>query len=281
MVVNLSKKKEKELIKISRDLRIDVIKMLGRAKSGHTAGSLGMADIFSALYFHILSYDAKRPRSQKRDFLYLSNGHICPILYASLSRAGFFPRKELSSLRKINSLLQGHPHNTTIPGVENSSGPLAQGVSMAVGTALALKRDGKKNNVYALCGDGEMNEGQIWEAFMIASHYALDNLTLIVDYNAIQLDGPTKEILDMGDMRQKLRAFGFEVKSCDGNDVRAFIECLDNLQKIETEKPKAILAKTIPGKGVPFMEHDYRWHGKAPTTEEMVEALQILEKKDG
>lgn len=253
--------------------------MLEKAGSGHTAGPLGMADVFAVLYFETLNINPQNYKSDSRDYLFLSNGHICPVQYAALAEAGFFKKSELLFLRKFNSRLQGHPHNGALPGIENSGGPLAQGLSMAVGAALALKADKKENRVFATCGDGELDEGQIWEAFMLASKYKLDNLIVIIDKNGIQLDGPTKEIMDLDNIYAKLKAFGFEVLECNGNDVTQVSATL-SLAKKRKGYPIAIIANTIPGKGVSFMENDYHWHGKAPNAEEAKKALEELSKND-
>lgn len=259
----------------AKELRRDVILMLTAAGSGHTGGSLGMADIFSALYFKFLNVKPKNPNWSKRDYLFLSNGHICPILYASLAHADFFKLSELENLRKIDSLLQGHPHNVTIPGVENSSGPLGQGISMAVGAAASLQRDEKENRVVSICGDGELNEGQCWEAFQLAAKEKLSNFTLIVDYNKIQLDGLTQKVMPMGNLKNKFETFGFNVFEMDGNDMKDVVRTLEKVLKSKTG-PKVILAHTFMGKGVSFMQGDYHWHGKAPSIEEAKKALEEL-----
>ncbi|MGM5483442.1 MAG: 1-deoxy-D-xylulose-5-phosphate synthase N-terminal domain-containing protein [Nanobdellota archaeon] len=265
---------EKELEKKSRKLRIEVIKMLEKAGSGHTAGPLGLADILTTLYFRILKHNPENPKWTERDYLFLSNGHVCPILYATLAETGYFPKKELQKLRKIDSLLQGHPHNI-IRGIENSGGPLAEGLSMAVGVAIVLKREQKPNKVYAICGDGELDEGQCWEAFMLANKENLSNLTIIIDRNKIQLDGNTKQIMPLNNLKNKLESFGLDVSECDGNNIKEFIKTI----KKQHKKPKAIIANTIPGKGVSFMENDYHWHGKAPNKEQAEKAIQELKWK--
>jgi len=266
--------KIKELKQISKELRVDVVESLANAGSGHIAGSLGLTDIFTTLYFSTLKTDPKKPNWKERDYLIVSNGHICPILYASLAKKGFFKREELFNLRQINSFLQGHPHNN-IPGVENSSGPLAQGISFGVGVALALKMDSQKNQVFVTCGDGELDEGECWEAFMSANKFKLDNFTLIIDYNKIQLDGNIKEVMPLGNLKTKLKSFGFEVFEVDGNSIEKLIDVFKNSKKIKN-KPKAIIARTTPGKGVSFIENDYHWHGKVLTGKNLNKALNEL-----
>jgi len=270
--------KEKELALLSNTARQEVIKMLVSAKSGHTAGSLGMADIFTVLYNDWAKVDPKSPNWDGRDYIYLSNGHICPIWYTALAMKGFFPMDELAHLRQINSLLQGHPHNETIPGVENSGGPLAQGISQAAGCALALQRDKKANRVYCLCGDGELDEGQVWEAFMLAGKYKLDNLTAIIDRNNIQIDGFTTDVMDLEPLAEKFRAFNWNVLEINGNDVS---EVKKGLEKATNHKgkPSVIIAKTTPGKGVKAFENKYEWHGKAPSEDEGKKALVELEEE--
>ncbi len=265
---------EKELIKLANQLRQDVIEMLARAGSGHSGGSLGMADIFAVLYFRILNHLPTQPNYHGRDQLILSNGHICPILYATLARAGYFPLVKLKNLRKINSPLQGHPHYGALPGVENSSGPLGQGVSQAVGLALAAKMDNSKHHVFCITSDGEHNEGQLWEAIMTAHKYKLNNLIVIVDNNGIQIDGKTKDIMPMAPLKNKYQGFGWRVLEINGHNIKQIIRALE-LAKQST-KPVAIIAHTILGKGVNFMENNYVWHGQAPSQDEAQEALKQL-----
>lgn len=265
-----------ELQKKAKTIRKEIITMLNAAGSGHTGGSLGMTDIFTALYFEILKHNPKKPQWKDRDYVFLSNGHICPVWYATLAEAKYFPKKELLKLRKIDSLLQGHPHNTTIPGVENSGGPLAQGLSMAVGAALALQTENKENTVFALTGDGELNEGQCWEAIMTAAKYQLSNLIIIVDRNNIQLDGPTESIMPMKNLRERFQSFGCLTYEMDGNNMSEIIKIIKQI-KPRKKGPKVIVANTVPGKGVSFMENDYRWHGVAPNDEQMKKALEELQ----
>jgi len=265
---------EKELIKLANQLRQDVIEMLVRSGSGHSGGSLGMADIFAVLYFKVLKFIPTKPNYPGRDRLILSNGHICPILYTTLSRAGFFPLVKLKTLRKINSQLQGHPHNKSLPGIENSSGPLGQGISQAVGLALAAKMDKSPHRIFCITSDGEHNEGQVWEAIMTAHKYKLNNLIIIVDNNGIQIDGRTKDIMPISPLKTKYQSFGWRVLEIDGNNIKQIIRALE-LAKQST-KPVAIIAHTILGKGVNFMENNYLWHGQAPSQAEATEALKQL-----
>jgi transketolase len=268
--------KDKELELHANAARQEIIKMLVNANSGHTAGPLGMADIFTVLYHDWAKVDPKRPEWEGRDYIYLSNGHICPIWYVTLASRGFFPEEELSHFRKINSLLQGHPHNETIPGVENSGGPLAQGISQAAGCALALKMDKQPNRVYCFCGDGEQDEGQVWEAVMFSAQHKLDNLTMIVDRNDIQIDGPTHEIMNLEPFADRYRAFGWNVIEIDGHSIgeikKAFAKAV-----AAKEKPTVIIATTIPGKGCSEFERKYEWHGKAPNKEQGEKALAELQ----
>jgi transketolase len=255
-----------------------VITTLLEAKSGHTAGPLGMADIFTAFYFHILNHNPKNPTWEDRDRLVLSNGHICPILYVSLAQSGYFPNEELQTLRKINSRLQGHPHRTELPGIENSSGPLGEGLSQAIGMALAARLDKKDYYVYALTSDGEHQEGNIWEAAMMAGKEKLDHLIQVVDYNNIQIGGKVEDVMPLEPFRAKYEAFNWHVIDVDGNDMKAFLQAIEEAKTVK-KKPTIIIAHTIPGKGVSFMEGDYLWHGKAPKKDEAEKALEELEKQ--
>jgi len=265
----------KGLALAANSIRQDIIRMLVEAKSGHPAGSLGMADIFSALYFGVMKHDPKKPDWQERDRLVLSNGHICPVLYASLAEAGYFKKDQLMTLRKLGSPLQGHPHRGSLPGIENSSGPLGQGLSQAVGMALVGKRENAPWRVYAIAGDGEINEGQAWEAFMLASKYKLDNLVIIIDRNNIQIDGTSDDVLPLEPLSDKMRSFGFNTIIIDGNDIPSILGALESA-KHETGKPTAIIARTLSGKGVSFMEGKFGWHGKSPNKEEGEAALKEL-----
>jgi len=251
------------LEKKATDIRISIIEMLVAAGSGHSAGPLGMADIFTALYFHLLEHNPKKPDWENRDRLILSNGHICPVLYAAMAHAGYFPVEELTTLRKFGSRLQGHPHRTKLPGLETSSGPLGSGLSQAIGMALAARMDKKKIFVYCLTGDGEHNAGQIWEAAMLAGKEKLWNLIQIVDRNNIQIDGFTESIMPLEPFREKYEAFGWHVIDIDGHNFEAIIDAVGEAKAI-FEKPKLIIAHTIPGKGVEYMERKFEWHGNPP-----------------
>ena len=262
------------LAKKAQNIRIKIIEMITKAGSGHPAGSLGMADIFACLYFKLLNHQPKNPTWEKRDYLLLSNGHICPVLYASLSLAGYFPARDLSSFRQINSKLQGHPHLNPNIGIENSSGPLGQGLSQACGLALALKKDQKPNFVYCLMSDGEQQEGQTWEAYMLAAKYQLNNIIAIIDRNMIQIGGNTEQIMPLEDLNQKIQAFGWSTIEIDGHNFDEIVNAVNSAKANQT--PTAIIAKTVPGKGVSFMENNYQWHGKAPTAEQATQAISEL-----
>jgi len=237
----------KQLKLIANMIREDVVRMLTEAKSGHSAGSIGLADIFTALYFNVLYHDPKDPEWEDRDRLVLSNGHVCPVMYAAMANAGYFPKEELLTLRKLGTRLQGHPHRGTLPGIENSSGPLGQGLSIAVGMALVSKRARKKWRVYCVTSDGEHNEGQIWEAVLLAAKYRLGNLTAIMDRNNIQIDGFTEEILPLEPLTEKYRAFGWHVIEVDGHNIKKIIDACEESKAIYG-KPTMIIAHTIPGK---------------------------------
>jgi transketolase len=256
-------------------IRQDIISMLEVAGSGHSAGALGLADIFAYLYFQELKHDPKNPFWEERDRLVLSAGHTNPVLYAALAEAGYFPRSELLTLRKFGSRLQGHPHNLELPGVETSSGPLGQGLSQAIGMALSFKMDVKPNRVYAVLSDGEHQEGQTWEAILFAGGKNLDNLCVIVDRNGIQIDGPTENVVPLGDLARKYFAFGWDVVEVDGHDFEHLESAFDRA-RTTTGRPTCIVAHTTPGKGVSFMENDFHWHGKPPTSEEADKALKEL-----
>ncbi len=249
--------------------------MLVQAGSGHSAGPLDMADIFAALYFEVLNHNPKEPEWEGRDRLVLSCGHIAPVLYASLAEAGYFAKKELATLRKLNSRLQGHPHNLVLPGIETTSGPLAQGSSQAAGMALALKMDHLHNRVYLIMSDGEQQEGQTWEAVMFAGKYRLNNLTAIMDRNNIQIDGYTEDIMPLENLKAKYEAFNWHVLEIDGHNIQAVINACQEAKAIY-EKPTLIIAHTIAGKGVDFMEGDYKWHGNPPNKEQAKLALDEL-----
>ena len=246
-------------------IRQSIIEMLVAAGSGHTAGPLGMADIFALLYFKVLQHDPKNPTWEERDRLVLSHGHICPVLYATLAHAGYFPVEELLTLRKFGSRLQGHPHRLTLPGLETSSGPLGSGLSQAVGMALAERIDNPYSSkyVYCLTGDGELNEGQIWEAAMLAGKEKLHNLIVIVDRNGIQIDGYTKDVMPLEPLAEKFEAFNFDVQEVDGHNIRALNDAIGKAQAVYSQ-PSLIIAHTIASKGVDVFERDFRWHGNPP-----------------
>lgn len=252
----------KELKGWAREIRATTIESLIAAKSGHTAGPLGMADIFAAMYFHILRHDPKVPDWEERDRLVLSNGHITPVRYAAMAHAGYFPVKECLTLRKFGSRLQGHPERTKLPGVETTSGPLGSGLSQAAGMAYGLRMDGKKNRVYCLMSDGEQQEGNTWEAALFAGKYKLSNLTAIIDRNNIQIDGMTEDIMPLEPLADKYRAFNWHVIDVDGHNIAEFVNAVDMARTIQ-EKPTLILAHTIAGKGIPEIEGDFRYHGYA------------------
>jgi transketolase len=256
-------------------IREDIIKELVAAGSGHSAGPLGMADVFTALYFHILKHDPKKPLWPERDRVVLSNGHICPVFYATLARAGYFPLEELKTLRKLGSRLQGHPHRGALPGVETTSGPLGSGMSQAIGFALAARLDKRKYRIFCLTSDGEHQEGNTWEAIMFAGKEKLSNLTVVIDRNNIQIDGFTEDIMPLNSLRAKYEAFGWHVLEIDGHSFEAIIAAAAEAKAIH-EQPTVIIAHTIPGKGVDFMENDYLWHGKPPKPEEAKVALREL-----
>lgn len=257
------------------EIRRSIITMLEAAGSGHSAGPLGMADVFTALYFAVLRHDPTQPAWSERNYFLLSNGHICPVWYATLAEAGYFPKDELKTLRKLNSRLQGHPHLGSLPGVENSSGPLAQGLSQACGLATALKMDAKPNRVYCAMSDGEHQEGQVWEAYLFAGKNRLDNLITLIDRNNIQIDGFTEHIMPLEPLRQKIESFGWNVLEVDGHNIEAIINTIHQAQAMH-EKPTAIICHTIPGKGVDFMENQYQWHGKPPSHDQAQQALKEL-----
>jgi transketolase len=248
----------------ANEIRQDIIKMLLHAGSGHSAGPLGLADIFTALFFNVLKHDPHNPEWEDRDLLILSNGHCNPVLYATMAHAGYFDRKELMTLRKRGSRLQGHPERTKLPGIETTSGPLGCGLSQAAGMALAMRMNNQHHRwVYVITGDGELNEGNNWEAIMLINKYKLNNLIAIVDRNNIQIDGPTEQVMPLEDLRTKWESFGWHVLEIDGNDVEAVIDACGMARAI-IEKPVVIIAHTIPGKGVDFMEYDFHWHGMPP-----------------
>jgi transketolase len=261
-------------------IRESIIEMLVEAGSGHSAGPLGMADVFAAFYFHILKHDPQNPDWSDRDRLILSNGHICPVRYAAMAHAGYFPMEELKTLRKLDSRLQGHPHRTSLPGVETTSGPLGSGLSQAIGLALAARLDKKKYRVYAFLSDGEHDEGNLWEAAMFAGKNKLSNLTALIDRNNIQIDGFTEDVMPLEPLKEKYESFGWHVLEINGHNFEQIVDAVSEAKVIH-EKPTVVIAHTIPGKGVSFMENDYLWHGKPPNKEEAAKALSELRTLGG
>lgn len=261
----LSSKEVQDLELQANQIRQSIIEMLAEAGSGHTAGPLGMADIFTLLYFALLKHDPENPDWEDRDRLVLSHGHICPVLYATLAHAGYFPLEELMTLRKFGSRLQGHPHREALPGLETSSGPLGSGLSQAVGMALAERMNNQYSSkfFYCLCGDGELNEGQIWEALMLAGKEKLNNLIVIIDRNGIQIDGYTKDVMPLEPLAEKLASFNFDVQEVDGHSMRALNDAIGKAQAVYGQ-PSVIIAHTIAAKGVDVFERDFRWHGNPP-----------------
>ena len=256
-----NKKPIQELELMANTIRQDIIRMLEEAGSGHSAGPLGLADILTALYFDILKHDPANPAWDKRDLFVMSNGHCAPVLYATMAHAGYLPVSELKTLRKFKSRLQGHPERHLLPGIENSSGPLGSGLSQAAGMALAMNMNKESHRwIYCMTGDGELNEGNVWEAIMLIAKYNLHQITAIVDRNNIQIDGTTEHVMPLEDLRAKWEAFGWHVMEIDGNDIEAMIDASAMARAI-VEKPVVIIAHTIPGKGVNYMEYDYHWHG--------------------
>jgi transketolase len=275
---NLKDKEILKLQKIANDVRESVIESLLIAGSGHTAGSLGMADIFTYLYFHELKHDPKKPNWPERDIFILSNGHICPGLYATMAHAGYFPVSELKTLRKFGSRLQGHPHRSELPGIETSSGPLGSGLSQAIGMALAIKIDETRTTnrfVYCALGDGELNEGQNWEAFMMAGKYKIGNLIAIIDRNNIQIDGYTEDVMPLNDLVAKLESFNWHVQEIDGHNFEMIDDAIGKAKAV-FNRPSVIIANTIPGKGVIEFERRPEWHGKTPNEAEAKMALKEL-----
>lgn len=270
----------KDLELHANKIRQSVIKMLVAAGSGHSAGPLDMADIFTALYFEVLAHRPNNPKWEGRDRVVLSCGHICPVFYATLAHVGYFPVKELLTLRKFGGRLHGHPHNLAAPGVENSSGPLGQGLSQAIGMALAARLNKERHRVYCIMSDGEQEEGQTWEAIMFAGKYKVNNLTAIMDRNNIQIDGPTEKVMPLEPLKAKYEAFNWHVIEIDGHNMREIIAASEKAKAI-VEKPTLILAHTIAGKGVDFMEYDFHWHGKPPKPDEAEKALKQLRTLGG
>lgn len=270
-----------QLDKIAQDIRKDIIKSLEFAGSGHSAGPLGMADVFTALYFDILNHDPKKPNWEDRDMFVLSNGHINPVLYTTLAHAGYFDKKELKTLRQFGTRLQGHPERQRLPGLETTSGPLGEGLSQAAGMAYAMRMDNQTHRwVYCAMGDGELDEGNIWEAAMFAGKYKLNNLIGIIDRNNIQIDGSTEDVMPLEDLKAKWESFGWHVQEIDGNNIDSVIDAA-SMARAVTNQPSLIIAHTVPGKGVDFMEYDYRWHGYGSSPKDYKKALARLRTLDG
>ena len=257
-----------------------LIEMLTEAGSGHTAGPLGMTDIFAAFYFHILNHDFKNPAMEDRDRLILSNGHITPIRYVVMAMAGYFPVEELKTLRKFGSRLQGHPERERLPGIETTSGPLGSGLGQACGMAYAARMDSKKFRTYCLMSDGEQESGATWEAVMFAGKNKLSNLTAVIDRNNIQIDGMTENIMPLEPLKEKYEAFNWHVLEADGHNIEQFVDVIEEAKTIY-EKPTIIIAHTIPGKGIKEMEFDYNWHGKPPKSDEAAKFLSELRTLKG
>ena len=270
----------KKLQIVANDIRQDIIKMLVEAGSGHSAGPLGMADVFTAFYFNILNHNPKDPNLKDRDRLILSNGHIVPVRYVAMAHAGYFPKKELMTLRKLGSRLQGHPERTKLPGLETTSGPLGSGLAQAAGYAYAARMDKKKFRVYCFCSDGEHDAGNHWEAVLFAGKNKLSNLTALIDRNNIQIDGYTEDIMPLEPLEDKYKAFNWHVLHIDGHNIREIIDAVNHAKAVY-EKPTVIIAHTIPGKGVSFMENLPEWHGKPPKEDEAKIALHDLRTLQG
>lgn len=271
-----------QLESISNEMRADIVKMICAAGSGHPGGSLSCTDILCSLYFGgVMEYDANDPECPSRDRFILAKGHAAPALYAVLAQVGYIGRDELATLRKLGSRLQGHPDSNQVPGVEVSTGSLGQGLSIACGVACGLRLQGSDAHVFALLGDGECEEGQVWEAAMFAAHKKLGNLVAIIDSNGLQIDGPLSEVCDVADVCAKFKAFGWDVSEVDGHDVRNLTEVLGAAKAAGGTRPHAAIAHTVKGKGVSFMEGQCGWHGKAPSAEQAEIALEELSCKEG
>ncbi len=267
---------EEQLARIANDMRIDIVRMVAEAGSGHPGGSLSCADILAALYFNVMKHDPADPKNEDRDRFILAKGHAAPALYAALAEAGYIPKEELATLRKLGTRLQGHPDMNLVPGVEVSTGSLGQGLSIACGMACGMKLSGNDRTVFTLLGDGECQEGQVWEAAMFAAHRKLDNLIAIIDRNGLQIDGKTSDVCDPGDIAEKLRAFGWDATEIDGHDIAALVSAFNEAKSNRNGKPHAFIARTVKGKGVSFMENEAGWHGKAPNAEQLEQALSDL-----
>lgn len=277
---NLNPLKEKKLLIKANEIRQSIIDMLEDAGSGHTAGPLDMTDVFTAFYFHILNHDPKKPDWSERDRLILSNGHIVPVRYATMAHAGYFPIKELSTLRKFGSRLQGHPEREKLPGLENTSGPLGSGLSQAAGYAYAARMDGKKFRTYCFMSDGELDAGNTWEGIMFAGANKLSNLTAVIDRNNIQINGMTEDIMPLEPLADKWRAFNWHVLEIDGHNMEAIVDAVEEAKAV-VEKPTVIIARTIAGKGIKEIEYDYKWHGTPPNKEQEQKWLKELRTMNG
>lgn len=267
-----------QLKKVANDMRIDIIEETHAATSGHPGGSLSSADILAALYFNEMNIDPKNPNWEDRDRFVMSKGHAAPALYAALAERGFFDKALLKTLRQVDSILQGHPDRKHIPGVDISTGSLGQGISQAVGVALYGKKKNKDYRTYVILGDGEMQEGEVYEALMSAAHYGLTNLTVILDNNGLQIDGKVKDVMSIFPVKEKAEAFNYQVIEIDGHDMKQILDAFEKARK-ETSKPTFIIAKTVKGKGVSFMEDNAGWHGKAPNNDEYKQAIEELTKE--
>lgn len=271
----LTEQTVRELEQTARNLRVEILKMLNVARSGHTGGSLSAIDVLTVLYFHAMRHDPSNPAWEDRDRFVLSKGHAAPALYACLAEAGYFSRDDLKTLRRFGSHLQGHPDMNKTPGVDVCTGSLGQGLSQAVGLALAARLQGKSSRVFSLLGDGEVQEGQIWEAAMAAAHFRLDNLCVILDHNGLQIDGEVAKVMNVAPLGPKFLAFNWHVLEVDGHDVQAICRAIDDAGQCK-ERPTMIIARTVKGKGVPFFEHKASYHGVPPSDDELVRALEHL-----
>lgn len=277
---SISEEKAKSLERTANDIRQTLIQMLHRAGSGHTAGPMGMADIFTAFYFHILKHNPKHPEMEDRDRLILSNGHIVPIRYAAMAHAGYFSIDEALTLRTFGSRMQGHPERVLLPAMESTSGPLGSGLSQAAGIAYGARMDGSKFRVYCVMSDAEHQAGNVWEGAMFAGAHKLSNITAVIDRNNIQINGMTEAVMPLEPLRDKYEAFGWHVLEADGHNIEAFVDAVDETKAI-FEKPTVIIAHTIPGKGVKDIEFDYTWHGKSPKADEAAKFLKELRTLGG
>ncbi|MEX1068445.1 MAG: transketolase [Patescibacteria group bacterium] len=271
---------EDEMYRMANEMRVDLIKMLSKAGSGHSAGPLDTMEIWTAFYFHILNHNPRKPDWEERDRLLLSCGHICPARYTVMAHAGYFPHEELWTLRKWGTRLQGHPEREKLPGVETTSGPLGSGLSQAAGMAYAAQMDGKKWWTYVIMSDGEQECGQTWEAAMFAARNKLGNLIGVIDRNNIQINGYTEDVMPLEPLMQKYEAFGWHVQDIDGHNIEELIDAVNHAKAV-FNKPSVIIAHTIPGRGVEFMERKYEWHGKPPNPEEAIEAIKEIRTLGG